>query len=254
MAIAYGFWPTASPHYYRNDDSWRFDLRAPRATTRLLIAASAAVALSAGLAGPLDSTPSLTDDADFIARLKALDNGLADVGCLNLPEAFLQHIADWDVRGSYRTAMRRVAPDAPGQPPAPVPAPNGVPPASDVIVKDVQLPQSLLDQWMHYGVSVPSIAGFRAPIGDQDASNPWPFDLLPRGNDAKAYRDAATFVARHLARDGLVRTVLRLMHESTLGWSRGEALDISRFRAVGVPVDLVECFTVDDQPLGSALK
>src|SRR5262245_63977552 len=48
---------------------------------------------------------------DPVPLLLKAPNGLVNVGALDLPPSFLQHLADWEIRNSFRDAFRRVAPD-----------------------------------------------------------------------------------------------------------------------------------------------
>lgn len=190
------------------------------------------------------------NNIDVIASLRAVQNGLTTVEALNLPPSFLQHVADGEIRGSFRAAARKVAADP--APPMPVAAADAVPPMPGVDVRTSQLPGSLTDLWTQYSFTVPNIAGFRAPLGAL-ADNPCPFDLQQKSEDAQAYREAAVFVAGNLAREGLIKTTMRLMSRSSLEFIREDQLNLNRLRAVGVPVDLFAYFGVDGQPVDAAI-
>ena len=200
---------------------------------------------------------------DPLPLLLKAPNGLVNLGALDLPPSFLQHLADWEIRNGFRDAFRRVAADAdvktgsnalPTPPVTPPVAPMEAGPTSDPAVTrcETRFTDARIDQWMRYSFAVPNLRGFRAPVLEA-MDNPWPMDVIASSSE-QTYREAATYVAANLARDGLVRTVMNAMHRTTdLTWVRDGELNQTRLRAIGVPIDLLEYFTVDGKPLTNVL-
>lgn len=88
----------------------------------------------------------------------------------------------------------------------------------------------------------PELRGFRAPLLDQ-AATPWPIDVPPGPPDDAQVR-AATLVARRLARDGLLSTLAQAIE--VLGPAEfASNADLDLLRALGLPVDLIECFALE---------
>ena len=190
---------------------------------------------------------------DPVVMIQQAGNGLVDVAALDLPLDFLRHVADWDLRGHFRTTFRQVAPDPAPASAAPVEPATSNKPSVDpgVITKQTQLPRDVLEYWLRYPFGVPALRGFRAPVLDS-SGDPWPWDVSAAA-DAVDYRQAATYVAGHLAKDGLIRTIMKVMRQSKLPWTRDGALRLAKLRAVGVPIDWLEQFTIDDKPAALAL-
>ena len=207
---------------------------------------------------------------DALAAIRAAHCGLVPVAALDLPEPFLKHIVEWEIRNAWRRAYHQVqsppaAPPPPGANSSDAAATGAQGPqpamAGSVTVLDadsLRLEASAMDVWMEYLFDVPELRGFRAPLG-AIAVDPWPFKLLERETDdgqSQRYRDAATFVSANLARDGLIRTVMRLMKDVKPpsgdlpgAWVAADGtLKLNRLRAVGVPVVLLAMFTIDGQP------
>ncbi len=165
------------------------------------------------------------------------NNGYVDVAALDLPRDFLRRAAGRTARLHFRQRFRGVAPDAaPSSPASTAPAA----PAGEHDVSGV--PRTVVERWRRYPEAVPGLRGFRAPI--LETGDPH----RPTGTVNRAHRQAATYVAQHLARDGLVRTTMRVMREVDLDWvspPRSGRLDEATLWSVGVPVDLLECFSLD---------
>ena len=70
-----------------------------------------------------------------------------------------------------------------------------------------------------------------------------------------AHRVAATYVARHLAADGLIVTTMQVMRHIDLGWlsDNGRRLDEQTLRVVGIPVDLLAMFHMPDRSVADAI-
>lgn len=218
--------------------------------------------LAVGIAGAPAQSPPPPVEPNELAAVRTAPNGLVTVAALDLPEPFLRHVLQWELRGAWRDANHRVqTPPTSTAIPSPASAPPTQGPAAAaasatptiLTQQSLGLDQVTLDTWLSIPFEVPELRGFRAPMGHM-ADDPWPFALLQRDkNDAQAqrYRKAAMFVAEHLAYDGLIRTVVRLMSEMEppAPWTDSEGnLKMNRLRAVGVPVDLLAMFTIEGAP------
>jgi hypothetical protein len=207
--------------------------------------------------------PRAQTDTETPTAIRSLSNGLVTVDSLDLPEPFLRHVIDWELRGSWREANHQIQlptksatalhdqKSMSGPSPGVAARPTIMTPAS------LAIDQPTMDTWLGIAFGVPELRGFRVPIGT-GADDPWPFALLQRDADdpqAQRYRRAATFVATHLAREGLIRTVMRLVRAPDMPgpWVDGETLKLNRLRAVGVPIDLLTMLTVDDGPAPRAI-
>ncbi len=210
--------------------------------TCLAAAASLSLLASPGPQPPAD----LLDE--YAALLLRMPNGYVEVADLDLPRGFLRLGAGRSVRVAFRQEFRQVLPEAPGpEPPGPAPGPA----AAAIRIKRPPLPEDLVARWAGYSEEVPVLRGFRAALLEQ-ASEPWPLDQL--GIDAASpWRSAAAFVASRLSRDGLVATTMGALGAFHLPWISGGALDDGALRAVGIPADLLDCYSVDGAPARDAI-
>ncbi|MFQ5495894.1 MAG: hypothetical protein ACE5EX_10995, partial [Phycisphaerae bacterium] len=118
-----------------------------------------------------------------------------------------------------------------------------------ITVHRPRIPESVLRYRRLLQKERPPLRGFRAPILD-NAGERWPFRPP---DDSGPIRQAADLVGRRLARDGLLATlarVLDILGPSSLPVADGDVLDL--LRAVGLPVDLLPCFSFDDKNVSAA--
>ena len=206
------------------------------------------------LAGPAPAPGHRQDTAaatDFQEFTLGLPNGLVDVSALDLPGPFLRRVADRSLRSSFHIHHRRVAAGSrPTSRPAEPPRDLGGSLAG-ISVRTKGVPVAMAARWRAFDNGVPPLRGFRAPLLAL-RDDPWPV-RPPTGEQAERYREAATYVARHLARRGLVRTTMTLLRDIDLSWRRGGSLDEAKLRAAGIPTDLLAFFHVGEEPLARAL-
>ncbi len=181
----------------------------------------------------------------YIQSLLQIRNGYVDVAALGLPEEFLRRAAGRSVRLRFRQQFRQVVQDASAVATA-QPAP------SRVAVTNVEIPVEVVQRWRGYTAGTPGLRGFRAPVARHGAVRP--MDASPDGRQA-GYRVAATYVARHLAADGVIATTMQVMRHIDLGWltDDGRRLDEQTLRAVGIPVDLLGMFHMSDRSVVDAI-
>lgn len=181
----------------------------------------------------------------YVQSLLQIRNGYVDVAALDLPDDFLRRAAGRSIRLRFRQQFRQVVEDAAVVATAP-PAPSGA------AVVHVEISADLVQRWRGYTARAPGLRGFRAPVGRRGVD--WPMDAPSDGRQA-AHRVAATYVARHLATDGLIATTMGLMRHIDLGWlsDDGRRLDQQTLRAVGLPVDLLAMFHMPDRLAADAI-
>ncbi|MCP3979189.1 MAG: hypothetical protein GY716_07630 [bacterium] len=199
------------------------------------IALVASTAVSAQQAAPLD----------FVELIGKTENGLVSAAESDLPPSYLRRIADRSLRLSFRQALRAVAPPTATIEDAPPASARELPPGITVAPSPSR---ALADAWSGYDAGVPQLRGFRAPLLDEE-----PSPTTPPRISGSPHVEAATFVARNLARDGLVRTTLRVLLAYELPWVDGARLDPETLRSVGLPADLLDRFRIGDEPAGAAL-
>ncbi len=176
-------------------------------------------------------------------------DGYVDLAALDLPRGYVRLGAGRSVRVAFRQSFRQVLPDPPGATP---PGPAQGPAAGVLRIERPLVPQGLVARFQDYPEAVPVLRGFRAALLDR-ASDPWPLDQIGL-EGIPSWRAAATFVARRLAKDGLVRTTMGAMNAFDLPWRRsGDSLDDGVLRAVGVPTDLLDCYHVEGAPVRHAI-
>jgi len=112
-----------------------------------------------------------------------------------------------------------------------------------------RVPEDLLGWRRSLPEQPPPLRGFRALLSQQDALPArWPFNV-PGRSAPQPDREAARWVALHLARDGLPVTLTRTLDR--LGPAAFREADddaLQRLRRVGLPVDWLAHFRLADQP------
>ena len=196
-----------------------------------------ALALSA-----IGAQPPAQPAAEYERLILGRGDGLVTVADLDLPPEFVRHVADRSVRADFRMRLWSCEPQEQLEaqaPPhfagVPMPPPHGL--------------AERLTVWSGLTAGVPRLRGFRTPLESNDA---WPIDAPP-GEGPGDYEDAARFVAGHLARDGLVLTVMSVMRRFDLPWLAAGRLDPATLRAAGIPADLLEHFSVRGRALPDVL-
>jgi hypothetical protein len=174
----------------------------------------------------------------YVEALEREAYGLATVGDLNFPKAFLRRVADRSLRTHFRRAARGVARD------------DGIRrwswdesgfAGSGVRVTAHGLDGENLSRWKGLEEGAAELVGY------------WPMEGLAtwRSMTAEAGdREVARFVGRRLGRGGLVRTTLEVVLR---GWNSSN-WDEEAFRAVGIPVDLWRFYSVGEAPFREWLR
>jgi len=159
---------------------------------------------------------------------------------LNLPALYRQLIADRAVIDRYQLRYHQVAPGAPEPAPVrPVPPPDAAGPVVRVVTprhdpRTVAYRAQFPERFM-------PLRGFRAPILAEATNQPPP--VLWEERRAAGDRQAAELVNRRLAFDGLLPTLVQVVHALGPDSLRTNQVAANeRLRAVGFPVDLLACF------------
>jgi hypothetical protein len=190
---------------------------------------------------------------DYVAFTRRIPNGLVNVGALELPDAFVERVADRSLRSHFRMLYRQVEVIQPADGNAAPAAHVGVNGSSvgDVRVVEHEIPADVLQPWMTTTSAVPELRGFRAPFPEA-GETAWEMSAPARDVDPKT-RAAALFVAEGLAPHGLVRTTLDAMRTQGV-CARGNAIDMSALAGIGISVDLLAMHTASGKPFLDALQ
>lgn len=216
-----------------------------------VVAVGSSFALRPVLGQAAPPAPDVTPEDEVLANLRNQRIGRTQtVADLNLPESFLRREADRIIRGSFEERYRVVVKDAlaiteDGQPPITPEMARSKPrqAASDAIAlfEPTIDPQTLAYR-RSFGKGRPPNRGFKPALAKGDPL--WPFD--EPGDDAlQSLRDAADLVGKRLAFDGLLFTLVHVV--AALGPEPFTAIDDSDLdvlRATGLPIDLLEHFTL----------
>ncbi len=169
---------------------------------------------------------------------------------LHWPEAFTHRVAGRVYRNWYEQNFRQVVrdPNAPApqrervtQPKADEPAPEG-----SVVVLRHEVDEATRAVIDGLRDGTPSARGFRAPVLGT-APGVWPFDVP--GNDATApMREAADLAMASLTTEGLLATTARCVEIL-----RNEGELAPNLRAIGLPIDLLDCFTLSGGQTGEGI-
>ncbi len=183
-------------------------------------------------------------EAEVRENVLAQRVGLGTLADFALPADFVWRIVDHVVRATYWERHHRVLGPEPVTPNRASASDSDSSPARvDTRKIRVHKPESsdAIKSYRHALRSGrPGLRGFRAPILTHRARRP-AIDLSPLAGPETVR--AAEIVARRLARDGLLPTLVRVMH--TLGPTRfthEDAAALDTLWDVGFPVDLLECF------------
>lgn len=199
------------------------------------------------------------DVPDYVAFTQGLPNGLTNVAALDLPQAFVERVADRSMRSHFRRQYRQVEPATPFLHPIEV-VQDGKPREFDapfklsgsVMITSVEIPPELLEPWMPTRSDVPELRGFRAPFVESGQGNK--YMIAPLREDGPKTRAAALYVAEHLAKDGLVRTTLDVLPMDGVIDEGVTVVDNESLAYLGIPVDLLAMFRVDGKPMLDAIN
>ena len=158
------------------------------------------------------------------------------VADLNLPTDFMRRVADTSLRAAFEQQFRRVFADRP-QTEQGVSAPYADARKSAIRVCRPARPR-LSEEAARWRSSLrearPPIRGFRAAILDA-ADEPWPFDA-PHQGVPDSDRRAAEIVAKRLAFDGLVATLVDVIQALGPEFLRSEHPRwVAHLRHLGLP-------------------
>lgn len=198
---------------------------------------------------PVPAPPqALSVEDEVVQNITSQPVGRGTLADYHLPEEFLRRFADRIIRDTYRRRMHRVESrpgDIAGKNALPNPG-NSDPHATDKtepkIVRHI-LPDDHLESWKQLLQQRPPLRGFRSPLPLNSEAD-WPVNPP----DDPGLAAAAHHVAKRLAVDGLIKTTIDVVQLA--GADRfvecGPA-DIELLKAVGLPVDLLDHFVVDEQ-------
>ncbi|MBT8484616.1 MAG: hypothetical protein KJO43_03490 [Phycisphaerae bacterium] len=168
--------------------------------------------------------------AEVIANIRAQSIGQVTVAALDLPDAYLERVADRIIRSSYQDHFYRVEGE---DVPPPAWSPPRVPGSFPWAVLPSPLPEPVVDARRALRAAFPERRGFRAtPMGVWRPA-------LETGDDDEV--GVARLIAARLASDGLIATTaatLRLM----------PTLDLATLDRLGLPVDLLRHFRFGTEP------
>ncbi len=167
-------------------------------------------------------------EAEVRANILAqpLVEGRPDAGAaahLNLPEPLLSRVADRIIRTTFEERYRNIFEDRPGR------------------LAHAPVPPLMIDReyW-------PPLRGYRASV--TPGEDTWP-GAFPTDHEPPELRRAAEHVSTRLASDGLPRTLAQTCDilAPLIRTAPGRELDL--LRRAGLPIDLVDFFTLDSRPL-----
>jgi len=193
-----------------------------------------------------------------LANILAQRIGPGTVADLRLPPGLLARITDRIIRSSFEDRSRGVFADAP-LPLAPAPGPIAAGPdagsESSAAVEIIDVEAEGEDRRSNWPEGRPALRGF-FPAVIPDPARP---DLAPdwRPSDP-AELEAASFVARRLATDGLLAVTAGLLREfgEVVRGEQGRP-SLERLERVGLPWDLLAFFSAqpgDDAPDGASVR
>lgn len=204
------------------------------------------VALAGAWAAPAGQQPGAVEAATRSFERQVVENiqeqalGDGTVRDLDLPDAFLATLADHEIRESFYREHQRIYRDV-ADIPRPATAPGEASASSDWIgIHRVAPAAEVLLERRSFEPGRPELRGFRAPLFDHAV---WP--LAPDADAPEPVRRARAVVAAHLASDGLLTTLTRVVE--ALGPAGYEAPDDAALRTLvetGFPLDLLEFFPV----------
>ncbi len=186
--------------------------------------------------GPTSAEVLRATQDQVIANLRAQPLGLATAESLNMPEEFLRRVASRIIRQSFAQSFRRVEP---------TPEPKGFGAGSATEQSSIvqsrrrEITADRLAMWRGFPVQPPEVRSFRAPVNTPVE------ELIPlRVDDAKytdAERTAAEHIAKRLAFDGLMPTLVRALALLTPDqWQSPTPVQMRRLSAMGLPTDLLQ--------------
>lgn len=206
----------------------------------------AALLAAAGVAGARQqaASPPPPEQVDYFKAIQISKAGAGIVLNLDLPRSFLERPAGRALRYSLRGKFRHVKPDA-----APKTAAPGEALPAWVTVRESAVAPATVEGWAEWRPTVPLTRGFMAPLFNLGEAYAADRTLsAPVGERAKAYTEGQAFVAERLARDGLIATTMNVMLRVKRPWLAGESLNLGELKWCGIPVDLLDCFTIEGQP------
>ncbi|MCP3904242.1 MAG: hypothetical protein GY715_11475 [Planctomycetes bacterium] len=189
---------------------------------------------------PEEPAPAATRSIEEEVRDNILGQPIGEhtVAALGLPDTLVRRIGDRVIRESYQDRFHAVYHDAAASVARPAPPPAvGEHDASGEV--RIVRPESRTDVPAPEGR--PELRGFRAPILD-GSDEAWFFEVPAQAVDVPGGDD---IVAEHLATDGLVSTLDRLLEAFPALDSMEPPERTSRMRAVGLPTDLLAFFGID---------
>lgn len=204
-----------------------------------------------GMAGPADrgQDPYRTAlEDEVVANILAQPVGRHTLADFDLPEPFVRRTAARIVRESYRRRFHVVYTDAAATATAeldtdPEPGAGGSSGREREFIAVVRhaMPDSARRAWESMLEERPPRRGLVAPILDREIVR----GTSGRGEDAAALEGTRDVVARRLARDGLLATLVHVVASMDPGARAAPAAAIvEHLRAAGFPVDLLRHFTV----------
>lgn len=195
-----------------------------------------------------------------VAQLRETRVGLATVADLDLPAAYLERVADRMLRERHQNAAHAVNSDDPNAVTPFDPGPRPEPEAGRAFpVFAAPAPRVERERREELTEAWPASIGFRRDVPASLAAlegfgDDWPIGIaIDRDADAAV----ATAIAARLAREGLPRvTVEAIAALDLLGEPLPRAALAVRLRDLGLPVDLLEAFTVpaDDDTVAAGAR
>ena len=172
----------------------------------------------------------------------------SSVSDLNLPRGFLECVADRAIIDDYQIRHHRVEAAPRSTPRTPVSARASA--ERFIRVVHSQPGPRMIEHCSPLPDRFVPLAGYRGPILEP-TGNLWPARAR-RGEADQATIAATERVARRLAHDGLLRTLAHVI--AILGpdrFTKSEAATLDALRSVGLPTDLLSCYsTTNPGPAG----
>lgn len=211
------------------------------------------IAFASNCAAPLDPIPNTSETSalsvqdEVLANIRRQPVGNHTIDDFNLPEDFLRRMADRIICTSFEDRFRIVVADnaadispARAAPYSPAPKKDGAIAGEELRIIELNVPK--LQQYRQaLPEARPPLRGFRPPLAGEGVL--WPFEL-PSVEAPRELRDAAAHVGQHLARDGLLKTLVRVIQ--ILGSHRfidSDGKSMHLLRTVGFPEDLLKHFS-----------
>lgn len=223
-------------------------LRSPRLRSQKHIIAVVTFLLFVAIAVCATASNQESDLDKYEKFINNLPNGFVDVEALNLPDKFVTRVASRSLRSAFRQQYRKVPNISNPLPQPDVHNSSQLTTNENINLLNGHITEQVKSQWLkfEYGV-VPPLRGFRSPVSQQ-RNNTWMF-RPPTQDKSQQYELAATYAAQNLARMGLIRTTMNIMQQFDLPWLLDDKLDLPQLQAVGIPSDLLDFFTINDQTI-----